>query len=200
MFNHDDSMKSIQVRFASHVDTDAKSEKTDKRNNLANDERKSRKNRTGIRSKFILEGIRQELYHLQRENEVLRRIVQERVQPIELAESILLECESPPVDIFLRSSILMEDETKEGDESNSGRRNVVRTVGSPKVMTSHLTRVGEEIQMLRPPVPIKELLIPQPMQKEKPENIRRFMMEKIDFSEKDQSQILVDAFKGEFAY
>ncbi len=193
----DDSTIPKQVRFASNVESDSKSVKTDKRNNLAH-RRKKNKKITGIRSKFILEGTRQELYHLQRENEVLRRIIQERIQPIELAESILLECESPPVDIFLRSSMLTEYETKEGDESNSGH-DAVKSTKSPSTSPAHLTRVGLEIETLRPPVPIKELYIPEPPKKNSSED-KRYIMEKMQFVEKDKSEYLVDAFTGEFAY
>jgi len=70
----------------------------------------------------MLEGIRMELLDLQRENELLRMIVRDRIKPMEVAERILSEAEAPAVDIYLHSSVLMDEaekcrgELKEGSE------------------------------------------------------------------------------------
>ncbi len=80
--------------------------------------------RSNIRSKFLLEAVRQELHDLQRENELLRIIVRERIRPLDLAEEILAQAEAPPVDIYLKSSILMDDEGQfEEEESNQPPKN-----------------------------------------------------------------------------
>ena len=69
------------------------------------------------RTKFLLEGVRQELYDLQRENERLRLLVRQYIAPLDLAEEILAKAEAPPVDIYLRSSVLMDEEEKFNPQS-----------------------------------------------------------------------------------
>ena len=97
------------VRFACEAD-DQTAKKSNRRIN-----RRERKGRT----KFMLEGVREELYNLQRENEILRRLVQENIKPLELAESILTAAEAPPVDVYLHSSVLM-DEIEESNPQSAG--------------------------------------------------------------------------------
>ena len=187
-----------QVRFASSIthNDDNESAKTDKIHNLRRGRRKSRRI-TGVRSKFILEAMRQELYHLQTENEKLRKIVIQRVNPVELAESILLECESPPVDIFLRSSMVMEeDETKGGEEEESY---VTPTVPKNLKASKSLPRIGHEMEPLR--VPIKELLIPETKGRDDRSTKSYIVERSFEFDiDKDEAQCLVEAFAGEFAF
>ena len=78
--------------------------------------------RSDVRYKFMLEGIRQELYQLQQQNAFLRKIVINSIMPRELAEEILVCAESPKVDIFLGSSILSDrvDECISEDENSTG--------------------------------------------------------------------------------
>lgn len=61
------------------------------------------------RQKFMLEGVYKELLDLQRENECLKVLVRERIKPLEVAEMVLKEAESEHVDIYLRSSVLMDE-------------------------------------------------------------------------------------------
>lgn len=69
----------------------------------------SRSGKSGLRSKYMLEGIYIELLRLKDENEQLRKIVQEHIKPIHIAIEILREVEEPVNDIFLESSILLDD-------------------------------------------------------------------------------------------
>jgi hypothetical protein len=73
------------------------------------------------RNKFMFDGLRQELRDLQRENETLKMIVREKIQPIEVAQMVLKVAEAEPVDIFLTSSILMDeaDEFREKSEDTT---------------------------------------------------------------------------------
>lgn len=191
--HHSDKEYTNQVRFISNADCDesVKSTRTDKRNNLKSS--KNRKKSSGVRSKFFLEGIRQELYHLQKENELLREIVMNRIYPKSLAEEILCECESPPIDIFLRSSILMED-----DESNDVESDISMNQSNDNNNNNNM-RMGQEIEIIEKDAPVKELLVPCQEEKFKIRNryIDRTM--KID-SESDGDQFLVDAFTSNFAY
>lgn len=68
--------------------------------------------KSSIRYKFMLEAVRQELLDLQKENELLRIIVRERISPLELAEQILKDAEAPAVDIHLPSSVMMDEENE----------------------------------------------------------------------------------------
>lgn len=92
---------SYQPMFTGREDADDMTEKKSNRRG-----RQEYKRRT----KFMLEGVRQELYDLQRENKALRLMVKEHIKPLNLAERILVESEAPPVDMFLMSSVLMDDE------------------------------------------------------------------------------------------
>lgn len=188
-----------QVIFTSNlVDCDG-SAATDKRNNrrrqLKRNSRKSR-NTGGVRSKFLLEGIRQELFHLQRENDTLRNIVIARIEPASLAEDILRTCESPPVDVFLRSTMLMEEEeTKTGVEYSMGdtkEDNVL--LQKPK----SFIKIGQEIDILQSSVPVKELLVPF----SNDDRINCGYKEPVPLldSDKDNCQVLVDAFTSECAF
>ena len=116
--NSFEEAKSQKVLFSSQsaYDYDSESENTFKRTNCTR-KTKGRKRQneedSGLRSKFLLEGIRQEVYNLQMENTELRKIVMENVDPPHVAEQILLECESLPVDIFLPASTMNDDELVE---------------------------------------------------------------------------------------
>ena len=101
------------VRFSASIGAD---DATEKKSNTRKNRPKSKR-----RNKFLLEGVRQELLNLQRENEYLRILIRERIRPIDLAEKILAEAEAPPVDIYLKSSVLM-DEEKEYIENHAGVR------------------------------------------------------------------------------
>lgn len=68
------------------------------------------KRTSGLRFKFMLEGTRRELMNLKRRNEQLRAIVREYVRPLDVAEEILRNAEAPMNDIFLPSSVLLDDE------------------------------------------------------------------------------------------
>lgn len=70
----------------------------------------SRPRKSGLRSKFMLEGIKLELMRLKRQNEQLRKIVREHIKPIDVAIDILKRSEVPIKDIFLQSSILLDDQ------------------------------------------------------------------------------------------
>jgi hypothetical protein len=70
----------------------------------------SAKKTSGLRFKFMLEGTRRELMNLQRRNEQLRAIVREYIRPLDVAEEILRNAQAPIHDIFLPSSILLDDE------------------------------------------------------------------------------------------
>jgi hypothetical protein len=191
--------KQVSFAVSTHCDVSAK---TDKRNNFG---KKKNRKLTGVRSKFILEGIRQELYHLQRENEKLRKIVKTRIHPSDVAEQILLECEYPPVDIFLRSSILTEEEeTTVGEQQEEQKSKDVikgkRVPGKPK----SLTRIGERTSSIPVNAPIKELFIPENRKPSRGKSFgHRFKMDRnrLEFDiDKDKEQCLVDALTGEFAF
>ena len=194
-----------QVRFASNIDCDG-SVKTDKRNNL----RRRRKNRnnqvSGIRSKFVLEAVRQELYHLQQENEQLRSIIMHRINPPDLAEQILLDCQSPPVDIFLRSSILMEeDETKYGEDETKHEETESyepSPASNHTKQSTHLVRIGQEINILESPAslkaPLEEFSIP--CREEKCIDVDKFTMSAFEFDVEDTEQCLANAFASEYAF
>ena len=183
-----------QVRFTSNVDCDSslKSEKTDKRNNVR---RKSRGNAkvTGVRSKFFIESIRQELFHLQQENALLRRIVIAQINPPSLAEQILLECESPPVDIFLRSSIVMEEDETKADESEDYTKEVNNGISKPPI------RIGQEIEIKQLQAPVTEFHIP--LQEDNVKRNKSCVERSMEFNaEKTEAQCLADAFNSEFAF
>lgn len=194
-----------QVRFTSNIDCDG-SAKTDKRNNLRG-RRKSRNNaESGIRSKFVLEGVRQELYHLQQENEQLRRIIMQRIDPPDLAEQILLDCQSPPVDIFLGSSMLMEeDETKYGEDETKHEEteSYEPSPASDNInQSAHLIRIGQEINILQPAAPLKAPLeeLPKACQQEKYNDMDKFTMRAFELDVEDEEQCLADAFSSNFAF
>jgi len=110
--NPDITMPSL-VKFSSCEDDGENDDATQKKSNVRMNrgiEDHTNKFRSNIRSKFLLEAVRQELLDLQRENEMLRIIVREHIRPLDLAEEILAQAEAPPVDIYLKSSILMDDE------------------------------------------------------------------------------------------
>ena len=184
-----------QVRFTSNIDCDG-SVKTDKRNNLR--QRRGRLSTVcGIRSKFVLEGARQELYHLQQENEQLRTIIMQRIEPPELAEKILLECQSPPVDIFLSSNMLMEeDETKheEGEKKEESEFQETWNTNMHDNQPSHLIRIGQEIDILEPPAPLEAF--PASCRQE----MNEFTSRAFELDVEDEEQCLVDAFAGDFAF
>ena len=105
---------------------DASSLRTEKKSNRRRirtdgtspvDKRKSR-----IRYKFMLEAVRQELLDLQKENEQLRIIVREKISPRGLAEQILLDAEAPAVDVYLPSSVMMDDVNEFVEEEDSNVR------------------------------------------------------------------------------
>lgn len=180
-----------QVRFTSLTDCDG-STKTDKRNNLKS-KSKSKKN-AGVRSKFFLEGIRQELYALQQENEQLRRVIMQCITPPELAEKILLECESPPVDIFLRSSMMMEEEEEETKEGESELPSRVENNSNHRVSA---IKIGEEIEIVKTAVPVEELVVPCTY--DRYDDKHKYSDRSNEFGS-DEAQCLVDAFTSEFAY
>lgn len=184
-----------QLRFTSNVDCDGslKSEKTDKRHNLR---RKSKGNTkvSGVRSKFFIESIRQELFHLQQENEILRKIVIAQINPPSLAEQILRECESPPVDIFLRSSMVMEEDETKADESDDLPKEVRNSS-----MSNTPIRIGQEIEIKQPQAPVTEFHIS--FQEDNVKSNKSCVERSMEFNvEKTEAQCLVDAFNSEFAF
>jgi len=46
---------------------------------------------------------------LQRENQYLKILIWERIKPLQLAEMVLKDAEAPPIDIYLQSSVLMDE-------------------------------------------------------------------------------------------
>ena len=92
----------------------------------------SDKSRSGMRYKFMLEGVRQEFYDLQKENAYLRKVVMDNIMPRGIAEKILNTTESPPADIFLRSSILLDKEDECISEEENGEMTIERSFISTK--------------------------------------------------------------------
>ena len=125
---------------------DSESESTFKRTNCSRGTKKGRKRQneedSGLRSKFLFEGVLQEVYNLQMENAELRRMVVENVNPPHVAEQILLECESLPVDIFLPTSAMNDDELVEEqsneDDGENGDKHEASKPGrkSPRSLSS----------------------------------------------------------------
>jgi hypothetical protein len=78
----------------------------------------------------MLEGVRQELHDLQRQNAYLREVVMNNITPREIAVEILNTVESPPVDIFLRSSILLDNEDECISEEDNGGKPIEKNITS----------------------------------------------------------------------
>lgn len=132
---------------------------------------------SGLRFKFMLEGIRQELYQLQRENADLRNIVVDNVEP-EAAEHILRDCEAPPVDIFLPTSLMEDDEEKEvqDDEIHANRSSLI----PQKSKTSH-DKIKNESKS------------------NSPQNESHCRSFELNF-EQDKEEFLAEAFQRGYAY
>jgi len=140
------------VRFSCQDDED---DATAKKSNR----RLGRKESKG-RTKFMMEGVRQELCDLQRENEILRMLVREYIAPMEVAERILAEAEAPPVDIYLRSSVLMDEAERFTPQSAKGERSqenqhskVIGNTKGEKDPIAHESISPEIPRVLSVPVP-----------------------------------------------
>jgi len=185
----------------------SESESTCKRTNCR---RKSRKNNDdddlpGMRSKFMLEGVRQELYNLQLENVELRRVVMDNVDPPEVAERILRNCEAPPIDIFLPSIVLEDEEEKrrfdeddddvenpKSEDASYKRKLKTKQKGKKNSSSRSLSsRSSSSIEKKRKSKSKKH-------QQEKCESDYKAVLE-MNF-ELDNNEFLVEAFRKGYAY
>ena len=66
-------------------------ERRDKRSSKDRKDRDKKKQKSGVRTKFLIESLRQDYYALRDENDRLREIVQTNL-PKEAAEAILADC------------------------------------------------------------------------------------------------------------
>ena len=139
---HSDRTHPVLVCFTGEIGDDEETQK--KSNTCRRSGRKEvPKRKSRMRSKFMLEAVRQELLDLQKENEVLRAIVKQFIRPVDIAERILLDAEAPPVDIFLQSCILKdeieeyEDKVieKKADVENDRSKNEAKESSIPTVLT-----------------------------------------------------------------
>lgn len=112
--NYQEERKFEKVLFSSASGYDSGSEDTFKRSNCGRRRRgQTDRSESSLRDKFMLEEVHQELSQLQMENAELRQIVIEKIEPPQLAEKILRDCEAPTIDIFLPCIVMENDEAKD---------------------------------------------------------------------------------------
>ena len=113
--------------------------KSNKRSNTHNSGAGSKR-----RNKFLFDGVRQELLDLQRENEQLKILIWERIKPLQLAEMVLKDAEAPSIDIYLQSSVLMDEADACIQESHAESRvkNDNKDKKKPKSPNSHIKGNG----------------------------------------------------------
>lgn len=130
----------------------------------------SAKKTSGLRFKFMLEGTRRELMNLQRRNEQLRAIVREYIRPLDVAEEILRNAQAPIHDIFLPSSILLDDEMELRDRISSNT--ATATTNTTAAPLPSIQTDGKSIHMSSDhDVLQSDVTIPQSQTTEIPEQI-----------------------------
>jgi hypothetical protein len=132
----------------------------------------SAKKTSGLRFKFMLEGTRRELMNLQRRNEQLRAIVREYIRPLDVAEEILRNAQAPIHDIFLPSSILLDDEMELRDIKSSTTATTTTTTNITAVPLPSVQTDGKSIHISSSHDMLQsDVTIPQSQTSEIPEQI-----------------------------